>query len=557
MNHMHGVGLGVGHLEVATAWAAGSGVPTSQVRTYLTDVLPGASVVCQPGSGVLPVTFRSARPLREDQLDWLGVILGRLQTHWQASLPPGELRAMLAVASGASETVQARCREIARRTGWEGMRVVGNDLAVSRMAFSNTSDPLITLLIELGFEEVWLSVATVLGGVTRVRSRLRLQVLSHRVVDELIVALCLRSLGRSGPSDLSDWVGMWHDACRIRRELGTSEAGAVELAAAGWGGEARLVSLTREELWPWLARDVETLCRAGRELLERSLTPRERLHQVLLIGGGVLHWTATRALLRERFGTTVESYPVQAAAIGAALLACEPDDLLPDTLDILDPHWVNTWEQTPSSTSLPTVATAPRREMPKATGEAPLADSDEYQRTLQTLWGYLHGVASVDRGRARQLIESLRTDCTQLLQSLDGSPPRSVHLARARQALDAGRLGEAISASHDAFQENPDDPTIFRQMIELHVQAALAEVDDERAINWLECAHGHDQANAEIHRHLAKRCRVQAENLARLDDPARALAAIRRSLMFEPLDVEARALEGRLEARLAHGGEGW
>ncbi|MFO0879752.1 MAG: hypothetical protein U0840_20590 [Gemmataceae bacterium] len=557
MNRMHGVGIGVGHLEVATAWAAGSGVPASQVRTYLTDVLPGASVVCQAGTGILPVTFRSARPLLEDQLDWLGVILGRLHSHWQSSLPPGELRAMLTVASGVSESVRARCREIARRTGWEGMRVVGNDLAVSRMALSNTHDPQIILLIELEFEEVWMSVATVLGGVTRVRSRLRLRLLSHRLVDELIVAHGLRSLGRIGPRDLSDWVGLWHDACRLRRELGTSEAGAVELAAPGWGGEAQLVSLTREELWPWLVDDVESLCRAGRELLERSLTPRERLHQVLLIGGGLLHWTATRALLRERFGTVVESYPVQAAAVGAALLACEPDDLLPDTLDILDPQWVHTWEQTIPSVCLPLVSSTPDLEtMPEVRERTP-AGADEYQRTVQTLWSYLRGVASVDRPRARQLIELLRTDCVQFLQTLDQPPSPSAHLARARQALDVGRPGEAISASHDAFQENPDDPMIFREMIALHVEAALAEADDERAINWLECAHGHDQANAEIHRHLASRCRRQADQLARLDEPARALAAIRRSLMFEPLDGEARALERRLEARLAHGSEGW
>ncbi|MFO0877890.1 MAG: hypothetical protein U0840_11100 [Gemmataceae bacterium] len=541
---------------MATAWAAGSGVPASQVRTYLTDVLPGASVVCHPSNGPLPVTFRSARPLLEEQMDWLGVILGRIHAHWQTALPAGELRAMLTVASGASETVRARCREIARRTGWEGMRVVGNDLAVSRMAFSNTNDPLIILLIELGFEEVQLSVATVLGGVTRVRSRLRLRVLSHRLVDELILALCLRNMGRTGPNDFSDWVGMWHDACRLRRELGTSEAGAVELAASGWGAEARLVSLTREELWPWLSSDVEILCQAGQELLDRSLTSREQLHQVLLIGGGLFHWMATRSLLSKRFGTTVESYPVQAAAVGAALLACEPDDLLPDTLDFLDPQWVNTWEQTPSSTMLPSIAAVPRPETPKAKDEVAIGLSDEYQRALQTLWSYLRGVASVDHGQARRLIEALQSDCAQLLQALD-SPPRNIHLARARQALDAGRLGEAISASHDAFQENPDDPTVFRQMIEVHVLAALAEIDDERAINWLECAHGHDQANSEIHRHLAKRCRMQAENLAQLDETARALAVIRRSLMFEPLDKEARTLEVSLEARLAHGNKGW
>lgn len=555
MSRFQSIGIGIGHLVVSTAQATGQSA--SRVPSFVTDVLPGASVMCRPGAGLLPVSFHSARAVRDGQLDWLGTILTRLREHWLPSLPPGELRTALAVPSSTSVPDRARCREVARRAGWENVRVVGNDVSVARAAFGDISDPVTTLIVEMDFEELLLSVATVLGGVARVRSRLRLSLLTHRLVDEVILSMCLTSTGARTPADLSSWGGMWLDACKVRRELGVSEATAIELNASGWGG-THLVSVSRDDLWPVLRRDVEVAVQAARELVERSLAPRERLGTVLLVGGGILEWAGLHEYFRRELQAPIESLPVQGPAIGAALLASEPDDPLTDSIDPSDPNWSRTWEE--RIPSIYSQRTLPRLRVESDGTSAPSSTSNdrEYQRTIQGMWSYLRGVASVDPTRAKRMLEELRDQTRTLLESLD-VPEEAInpHLDRATRALLAGRLGEAISASHDAFHELPDDPAVFRRMIEIHVEAAKAQANHETAVNWLECAHGHDQANASIHRHLARRHREHARSLSEAGQAAQALTAVRRSLTFEPLDAEARALEGRLEKQLGESGERW
>ena len=548
------VGVGLGHLEVSTARATGA-QPARQVAAFVTDLLPGPAVTCRPGGGPLPVTFENARPLRDGHQ--LGTILTRLREGWLSSPPPEDLRAVLAVPSGTPAADRVRCREVARRSGWGNVRVVGNDTAVSRARLGEVGEPVTTLIAEVDFDGLVLTLATVLGGVARMRVRLRLGLLSHRLVDELVLASCLAGLSSRPPTDPGDWVAMWGEACKVRRDLGSSAATAVELNASGWGGR-HLVSVARDDLWPALEPHVEEAARAARELVRRSLAPREQLGCVLLVGGGVLTWPATVALLAERLGAVPEALPVQMPAVGAALLAGEPDDPFAEPVDSADPEWARHWQEW--------AAPAPRAVPPlrvegvavDAAPPSPAGRDQAYPQTLQGLWSYLRGVGSENPARARRLLEELRDEAEALLATLEVSQPltgagTNLDLERAEWALEQGRLAEAINASHDAHAQNPSDPAVFRRMVEIHVEAAKADPDHGRALNWLQCAHGHDQANAAIHRHLARRYREQAGSLLEQGQSAEALEAVRRSLLFEPLNAEARGLEDRLVKALGGG----
>jgi hypothetical protein len=128
-------------------------------------------------------------------------------------------------------------------------------------------------------------------------------------------------------------------------------------------------------------------------------------------------------------------------------------------------------------------------------------------------------------------------------------------LALAAAALQSGNLEEAVRLAHRASASAPEDPAVFRRMIEVHVTAADASPQHDQALRWLLCAHSHDQASKAIHQHLARRYRLQARSLADAGLPAEALEAANRSLAFEPFNAGARALAEELEKRLVQAAE--
>jgi hypothetical protein len=557
MARPHCVGIGLGHLDAHLAhWAPET--PSERLQTFLLERLPGPAVVCRPAAlGPLPFSFAPGRTFGAGELTWLEALLTHLRRSWLPTLPPGEVRTALSLPPGTNPADRARCCGLARRCGWEQARVVDDTAAAAVALLGPTASPLTALIVQTGLESVHLSLVTVLKRLTRVRGHLRLRCLSHAGLDEAILAVIGANVAAHWPENEAGRLEVWADAEKVRQQLDASPAGAAVLSAPAWGlSRAGTVSVGRDDLWPLLQADCQIIADAASELLAQHQVSQEELAQVLLAGGGVLAWERGRELLAARLNRPPSVVPSGAAAAGGALLAAEPDAVLGDDVVVPEAAWARAWEtRLPSSLAAAAgvrirVEWGPGTAPTRGPRVAPDADGD-YRRALETAWGYLRGVASENPSRARQLAEEVLAEAETFLDSLpaeeDGRAASSPLLAQAAEALRAGDPRLAVDLAHQARDDAPQDPQVFRQMINLHIQAADACTNPEEAVAWLECANCHDQANRLVHQHLAMRYREYARTLADAGRGGDAMKAARRSLDFEPFNSEGMQLVADLE----------
>lgn len=88
-------------------------------------------------------------------------------------------------------------------------------------------------------------------------------------------------------------------------------------------------------------------------------------------------------------------------------------------------------------------------------------------------------------------------------------------IQRAIRWLNRGRLSDAVSESHMAWNLAPDDQKIFDQMIDMHISAAQAAPGPsgyDAARLWLDCARKHARFNAKVIAYLVERTHAQARH---------------------------------------------
>ena len=154
-------------------------------------------------------------------------------------------------------------------------------------------------------------------------------------------------------------------------------------------------------------------------------------------------------------------------------------------------------------------------------------------------------------GAPRRLLQDVLDEGTALLRTFPAGQlafADNPDLELAERAVQRGAWEEAVELAHQAQRQAPDDPAVFRRMIDVHIQAADACTSDEDALRWLECAYNHDPSGKVIHQRLAQRYRAWARRLLQLRRDGEAHAAVRRSLQFEPFHDEMRAMLAQLEA---------
>ncbi len=550
----HCFGIVPGHSQsVFASWPPG--VPCERIRTFGINRIPVAAVKCtRGGPGPLPLTFANARPFRSGETGWLETLL-TLFSQTTRLPPPSELQTVMSVPPRVSSADRVRCREIGVRCGWSNLRMSSHDVTLAFEGLGRSSIPVTALIVFTDFDGTDLCLVTVLKGTVRLRGCLRLVCLGHHVADEIVLASCLAHLEKDLPHEDASCVALWSEVRKLRHQLTSSAAGAIELIDPNWALEQPVtLSLARDDLWPGLRTDVCAVIDAAKDLVKRHAVSGEKLDRIVLAGGGVLSWDQTRAAFAAEWSCPVSLARPHAAAIGAAMFAAEPEDFLSDLNAPADETWSRAWETLPSRASAVQVGINVLEASHATFASDPVPIERDFRSALDTIWSYLRGVGSENPERARTLLSDILEKAELLRTSFhEPEPPlnevkQNAEIALAELVLRNGDLKEAVSIAHFAQSNAPDDSIVFRQMIDVHIQASDACQDHVEALNWLLCAHSHDQNCKRVHQQLADRYRLHARALEDSGMTVEALDAAQRSLVFEPFNEGGRALAKRLSA---------
>jgi hypothetical protein len=546
------VGVAISDFEVHFAVSSPDKMDARDKVVRLQDTA-APSVRIRPVAGAdFPVALCNVRSF--DSLDWMTHTMRLIRAGSPQVTQAADYRICIAISSSAGRRARDLCREIIRQHGWPGGQVCGHNLAIAVDRFQGIATPVTALICEIEFEHVHLSLVSALKGVARIRDQWIVPSLSHRMLDEAILAGLQRSLGLN-KEERADWSARWSDAYSIRKQLENTVVAALALNPKVWGRRAT-VDACRDDLLPLLERGVETLLDATKRLLAKNQVQRDELEQILLVGGSPLSWN----VVRERFGTEfavgTQIVPHHYSATGAARLARNADEasmdvadatLLPDSSISLDAR--QPFLDRSTKTAQFHVEIAP--DQAPASRETEHA---EFARSLDAIWTYIRGVSSVSPERSLELVRMVLRQGDELLAQLDEPKPSRAlasnpHLENARDALTEANFEKAVAQAHKARELDPDDPSVFRDMIDIHIQAAKGSASDEQAVRWLECAHAHDQSDTTVHRLLAEYAFRWAQHLEQEGRVPEAIKMVDRSLMFQPFSDDATKLSERLRKR--------
>jgi hypothetical protein len=560
----HRIGLAIDEWDTSVAvWTALE--PEVNIKFFRLQNAPGAALAVEPGFAPrsLPVALSAGRTWNTGEDYWFEQWLTHLRHRWWPTLKLPDAALLLSLPSAISSRSLQRLRQTARRCGWEACQIATHDLCLAAWHLRTAAEPATVLVLCQGADETTLSLATGFQGVVRLRDRVQTRALSQLCVDEVILAAIAANFPPT--TDREVWARRWRVAANARHELDGSAAAVVELAEPDWGVNAG-VELDRDELGCALEGGIRGVIAAARALSDRNGVTLDASCQLIVSGSGPFRWPATFELLREMTGAQLRIDSLAGAACGAALMAEHLEDSPVEIEELPQTEWHRQWlldgpqGRQPSVQfrarvveELPATIRA-RNPMQQAKSAAATANLDPSPVPIEALWHYLLGVASENPQRARALVSELVLRAESFLSALERGtlipvPPERPPAAKidprielARLALNSGNPEEAIREAHQAQANTPEDPAVFRQMIDVHVEAADKTTDHEQAIAWLKCAHAHDQSNRAVHRRIAERYRRQAESQQQAGDGTAARRSLEDSLVWEPFNEEAQRM---------------
>jgi hypothetical protein len=318
-----------------------------------------------------------------------------------------------------------------------------------------------------------------------------------------------------------------------QRELGISSAGTLRIALAQLRGRLHRDNQAVVQFHFANGRQVESrIDRAGwREQLRTLVAPcigaadvalaearlRQRdLTQVVLAGGSTA-WPEFAEMFHRHLQTPVVRLHAWSAAFGAALLAARMANAT--SAGILQESLSGTVTRTSAtSQTAKEVVIFLAAEPPPAT-EAPSPGHSAADQLEMPSAGSL----------SRRL--ALRA------------------LQRAEKLLADNRLQEAVSSSHQAYQDDGDSPQVLAAMLDIHCRAAHAHntVDGyPKALEWLQCANGHDPGNIDIRKAIADRHLLHARQLLQLGRESDAADAAGRAFQMRPELADSESLLAEL-----------
>jgi hypothetical protein len=402
----------------------------------------------------------------------------------------------------------------------------------------------------------WTVGSAVLPGVSGER-------LTSSVMEDLILALREREifLGLKQFSSTA-WIEFRTIGETVREEL--SRRASVNIRVnPNLTGSAGIVTMRME--YAGFAGFVRSLLRPAidelRQLLEQNGLQPANLDAILLLGYAGRS-SPVRDVMLEAFPERTVLTDEDMLAVGALAYACDSAGVALAGL-VNPPTSTFTARPIPPDGPAPTGRQEPRPRGPQFSTiidilpvKAPAAEPPSTTESTSPPDRIRVARKLMDQGmreEAEALLDTLAVEISGLKEQLRQQiPTRAQQLLNQAQALLIDqRYREAVQLSHEAYALAPTDPTVFTTMMRLHAEAGVAMNRVEQydaALQILNCAHGHDQTNKDIHRALAERHFMHALAMRRLNNYQLAREAAITALTFDPKHGEANALHKELNA---------
>jgi tetratricopeptide (TPR) repeat protein len=467
----------------------------------------------------------------------------------------------LAIPTSLTQSRRATLLECAKLAGFENVTLIDRSLAAALAMRKDRDQSATYVMFDLDYGDCeyaltriargrcWTVGSAVLEGISGER-------LTRAVMEDLVQAL--RQQGISLALDQfsgSAWIDLRTIAETVREEL-TRHAFVTVRVNPNLTGTAGIVRLRME--FAGFAEYVRSLLRPGvdeiRQLLDQNGLEHANVDGVLLLGYAARS-SPVRDVMLEAFPERVLLTDEDVLATGALAYACDAAGVTlnvhganaptntftarqipPDTANMITAR-----ESTNGGARFSSVTDVLSLKVPAA--QPPAADSTPPDRIRLARRLMDQGM----RDEAEALLDTLAVEMAGIKEQLrQQAPPRAQQLLYQAQAmLIDQRFLEAVRLSHEAYALAPTDPTIFTTMMRLHADAGVAMNRVEQydaALQILNCAHGHDQTNKEIHRALAERHFIHALAMRRLNNYQLACEAAMTALTFDPKHAAANAL---------------
>jgi len=545
------VGVDIGSVGLRAGWTDGATGPHR-----LEPVIAATSWV-RPIVGTAAVSFRTVKdllldgpPPSRDSVDAdTAVVLDALRSSRETATTAGSRiadRLVMTVPTQAGTAGRTNLRELGRMAGFDEVHIVNDVVALVVPEIREGSGPARTILVySMGYR------ATEIGLVRVLRRQLR--VLGHATsplggarLDEWVLSQWSAKAGYGLAGTADDWA-----AWRIEAEDAKLRLVAGEVAPWTAPGGQRVeipADVFREQVREGVAQTLDRLD----EMLQEAEVRLEEIDSVILAGGSTAI-PDVAGMLRERLDLEpVRAEPTRpadgAAAYGRTLGRQTASPLLEDSHD---------------QAAAPVGAWAlPLRGGAGTAGDGPIVEAERLAAV-----GRVNEATAILRG-VRDQVDAALARIGGTSPSPGAAAPESAAmpekptatgipvdeiararraLKRSRRALQRGRLQEAVSESHAGAQVSAGEHGLYEEMIEIHLDAAARSSSDEKAVEWLGCAHFHDRDDARVRSALAERWMSQARRAARAGDKAAARQVVDRCLDMDPEHEDALALKKSLQ----------
>jgi Hsp70 protein len=412
--------------------------------------------------------------------------------------------------------------------------------------------------------------------------------------DKAIMEACLQGFYMAGlwwpGRDLSKpaWLRLRNWAQRLKEQMSSNREiiQLLTLHEAGWEDEM-LISIPTSTYEHSIRPPLEITLLATEQVLQEAKMSARDVDEVLLVGG-----TTRTPLLQEMVADRFSRKPVildeLAIVRGAAIYASQlgtngglsanesvrlssDDEPSPAATSPLPPLKISLRVETPVASGTD-AGTSPEQTETDVTKEtktqkppvikiiSPQASSVDHEpresrngpKTLssmelglahrQKLFEYAHQL--IDQGyyeRAMGYLQSIAQDAQALLATITTRKPSLVSneveelLRTSYELLKQGRYQQAVEQSHHAHALASETPSVFQQMIDIHCEAAMSNSSIEgysKAMEWLMCVYNLDRSNKRIHKRIAERHFIHAQQIKQSKHEA--LQALEKCLSFNP-----------------------
>jgi molecular chaperone DnaK (HSP70) len=463
---------------------------------------------------------------------------------------------------------EALCNAAAQ-AGFTDTRLL-NDSMAAAISYSHPQSNKATILVYgMGYSGVEIALVRVDAKHFRAISYRGADSPGGAKFDDAILIGILRALEEVGlwsrleNHSLENWKHLWRWIQQYKESIFAEDAivSPLTLPAASWKTIAIHVSRANVEQ-SLLPAFTGTLDLVDEVLADASLSPTDV--DAILLTGGCTRIPMIPRMLAQRFGHQPLSLDDTMVARGAAIFSTRShtgaESLIqkstkaatsvdtPPAIRVLGPS-------RPTASGPDSDPTSPASRISVVPPQSSFLDEGQAHR--RAFLAFIREL--VKQGKLEQAADWVRLMTREARELLAAATPQSEQptsridtaMRASFELLEQGRYQQAVESSHGAFDSNSNKPEIFQQMIDIHCQAAISLGSVEgykKAMEWLMCAYEFDRTNRMIHKQIAERHFMHAQQTSGQADPSTALKALDKCLRFNPDHEGAIQLRGELSA---------